>query len=91
MAKLLLEGSVSKEQHAFLKCLAQRVHDKAIQLGIHQIDKNDDEARRLTLDIVLETNELQKWLDVMTETGGPARFQAYLDQLKIKQIEGGKR
>jgi hypothetical protein len=93
MAKVLLEGHISKEQHGFLKELAQTIHDESIRLGIEYINADDDRVRQSILEIVSRSNELSKWLDVLTETGGYQRLQAYLNERKINRVVlgGGKK
>lgn len=91
MAKPLLEGNISYEQHTFLKQLAQKIHDKSIALGMEYINQNETETRRLIMSIAQESNELQKWLDVLTEVGGYQQLQSYLDRQKQQSLGSGKR
>lgn len=90
MVKPILDGDISREIHEYLRRIAETAHQNSIDLAASVIEDNRDEQMRLVLSLAQDTNDLQKWLSVLTKTGGYEALENYIQtQKRLRGMNNG--
>ncbi len=78
-----IDGRLSRQQHEFLKQLANRINERETRIAMLDVKGNEKEKRALQIEQLNETREMAFYLDLLTEPEGYKQLQGHIDKQKL--------